>query len=203
MPDEGYGAEWLPTRMLVAGPAAAPANGAAKPRRRLDLSREACRSAGGTPWRRAAKVIFPAVDDANSGSTAILATATGVSITDGSATTNVTVLTYPVGYDEVISVEEVIVRPGSELGYDFMQWTLVDGGTSGQGVLAGRQGEVINRAQSVFVDRSGIVPTWFVVAGETIVYLQGTTTDPEGATYVEVEMRGFRYDARQFREIGR
>jgi hypothetical protein len=159
--------------------------------RRIRVPEWQLRDAVSTPWRVVARVVQTGGD----GEPDVAAAASGYTLL-GDATSDV--LTYDVAAGYLCVVDELIFLPISDLGYEYLRASIVDGGNAGD-ASTGRIEQVVNISIPLAVDGSDVVPVGLQAMGLTTIRLIVKNSDPECYQMYEAEMRGRLFDGSQFR----
>lgn len=188
MSDE-RGGSWPVTAEKVGAVGAQP-----NPLRRLTVPRQALKDAFGRPWRVAIRAIVAGDNDVDPDA---LAAASGYTSFGDSQSA---ILSKEMPNDYIYVVEQIVFRPVSELGNEYLKIVLTDGGHANDTTpTIGRRGDVIGYDIPLPVDGSGVVPVYFQAAGGGLLRLWCQNTDPVVPQAVDAEMRGMAYQAEQFR----
>lgn len=184
-PLAGMSGSWAPTLQKTQ----------AEPRpndqRRIYLPQQALKDGVCTTWRVAIRAILLG----GGGEPDAAAAASGYTLFGDDVAD---LLTYPVAAGYIAVVDELVFRPVSDLGFEYVTIQIVDGGIAGSQTV-GRRGQVVGWDIPLPVDGSGVVPVGFQAMGQTTLRLQASNADPECYQAVEAELRGRLYDASQFR----
>lgn len=181
----GIGGSWTPTLQKTQ----------AEPRpnaqRRIYVPEQVLKNGVCTYWRVAVRVVIPG----GGGEPDAAALASGYTLL-GDETADL--LTYPFAADYLAVADELVFRPVSDLGHEYITLQLTDGGIAGDRT-SGRRGDVVGWDIPLPIDGSGVVPVGFQAMGQSTFRLIARNADPECYQAVEAELRGRLYDASQFR----
>lgn len=159
--------------------------------RRIRVPEWTLRNSVSTPWRTAARV----VQTGGGGEPDAAAAASGYTLL-GDTTADVLTYDVPAGY--LVVVDELVFLPISDLGYEYLKASIVDGGNAGD-ASTGRIEQVVNLSVPLPIDGSAVIPVCLQAMGLTTIRLIVKNTDPECYQMFEAELRGRLFDGSQFR----